>query len=1035
MKIRIIFQLVLAGFIFASTSAWGQKNYLLEYHNNNSVNASEDFKQLLEIDKSNTIKNIENKTDDLRINHQRYKQYVKGYPVEGVSFVKHKYPDGEEFVNGLWIKDFTPEIDFDIIPESQAIEAIEKHFGDTRKVAWNHFDNHKPKIDLVWYDKNYRKEAKYYRLFYKVKVVVDSPYEHYNVFVDARTGLVFHKYKSLNCANHPAEGVGLYTGDTVSFVVDSIAVGNYKMRQYNRNGSTNIVAKDASDYYNVFFSSNNVWEDSVAVDCYWGTEKTIDYYYQYHGRNGLDDNGGEITVNVHVPDPFTGGSMANAFWNGEDSSINIGDGDIYSPLKYPLSSLEIIAHELTHGVTEFSAGLKYEGESGAINESISDMFGITVEQLNYDEYNWELGDLFGYIIRRMNDPKSLGMPACYKGIFWEDGADVHTNSSIGNLWYYYLVEGGEGINEKGDSFKLEGLGFEKAAKIVYRTLTVYLTESSDYPEFEAVSVRAVKDLFGVCSPEYQNVRMAWQAVGVGEHFSDNDLKVVKSRELESGCGLDLEEISASFTYRSCNGDIPAGTIIKLGYLINSDSIVTEEYKVEEDIKRGDTINYVFTQKADLSQVGSYTIKTWLNYDLDKYHKNDMIEIEIENRFEQNEDFKVVEFSKDQAVDFCGNEIESFGIKLQFLGCDGLEAGTKIPIEATLDNSVLETSVTLTEDISYFDTINLHVTGSLYTDGFGEYPLYVIVNFPQDTFIDNNSKSIMLNFVPSQKEDLEFKFEDATEKNDFIIYTGENIPEESIEDKKDGDSQDKVILFEGGEVLDSLFIWYAVDIPEKEEDIWTLNPGYESQMCKCINATDREDLFMSFDYNIGQSYSWGQDNPPTYDAPDLFSAMRIMVNDSVITDNYVRNDNFENEEIDLSDFVGEEFTLCFQMKTLMGRDAFYSFGYLADFVKLDNIKFYSKVGTEEELYKDNNITLQPNPVNDLLTVNLRDQHTGNISFEVFDVSGKKVFYQEEMIENGENSLQLDLGFLNPGFYVLKTKNKKTGLFLANKFIKE
>ncbi len=1035
MRLRIIFQLVLGYLIFAGTPAWGQKNYWIEYDNNISIRSQKDLKETLKINKSNTIINIEKKTDELRVNHHRYKQYAKGYPIEGVSFIKHQYPSGKQIINGLWIKNFNPKIDFTIIPESKAIEAVENHFGNKREIAWSRFDDQKPKSNLVWYDKEYRKEAKYYRLAYKVSIIVSPPYEHYNVFVDARTGLVFHKYKSLNCANHPAKGVGFYTLDTISFVVDSIAPDRYEMKESGRNDSVSIVTQDALKNYAIISSTNNIWEDKAAVESHWGAEKTVDYYYEYHGRNSLDDKGLEIKVNVHAQDPLFGGPMANAFWDGESLSMNIGDGVPGSEIPTPLSSLDIIAHEFTHGVTQFSANLIYEKESGAINESMSDIFGITIEHLHDDNYNWVLGDKFNYVIRRMDNPKFLGMPAYYKGEYWDDEGDVHDNSAVGNLWYYYLVEGGSGVNEKGVSFKLDGLGFEKAAKIAYRCLTVYLTESSDYPEFREASIKATEDLFGSCSEEVKDVSVAWHVVGLGEPIVENDLISVRSKELTSGCSLGMEDIITSLVYRSCSSEIAPGTTITLNYSINNGSVISEDYKIEKEIKKGDTINYLFKQKANLSELGNYTIKTWVDYASDEYHTNDSIEIEIENRLPQNEDFKVVDFSIEEGGQFCGNAINNFDIKLQFLGCDSLEKGTEIPIIVSLGDSALETSVVLENDIFYFDTANLHVEEALYADGFGEYTFNITVDFPQDTFVENNSKSVTINLVELQSEDAEYKFEEVTERDNFIIYTGEDIPKEAIINKYDNTPQDKVILFEGGEVFDSLYYRYIIPIPEEEEDIWTMNPGYESKMCKCVDAANRENMFISFDYNIGQSYSWGSNNPPYYEAPDLFSAMRILVNDSVITSNYYRNDNFENSKIDLSKFVGQEFNLCFQMKTLMGSSSRLSFGYYGDYVKLDNIKFYSKVGIDEKLYKGNDIKLQPNPISDLLTVNLSSNIEGNISFEVFDVSGKKVFSKEEKnIKSGENSRRLDLSFLKPGFYVLKTKNKNTGMFSANKFVK-
>ena len=139
--------------------------------------------------------------------------------------------------------------------------------------------------------------------------------------------------------------------------------------------------------------------------------------------------------------------------------------------------------------------------------------------------SWKLGEDFNYVIRDMANPNSYSQPDTYQGTYWKttsctpsstnDYCGVHTNSGVLNFWYYLLVSGGSGTNDKGFVYSVSGLGLDKAAAIAYRTLTTYLTSSSTYADARTYSLQSASDLYGATSNEVTQTTNAWDAVGVG----------------------------------------------------------------------------------------------------------------------------------------------------------------------------------------------------------------------------------------------------------------------------------------------------------------------------------------------------------------------------------------------------------------------------------------------------------------------------------------------------------------------------------------
>lgn len=259
--------------------------------------------------------------------------------------------------------------------------------------------------------------------------------------------------------------------------------------------------------------------ESAAVDAQYGTNVTWDYFKNVFGRNGIFGNGTGSYNRVHY-----GTNYVNAFWDGTKMTYGDGDGTNYGPL----TSLDVAGHEMTHGVTENTAGLTYSGESGGLNEATSDIFGTMVEfhaANAEDPGDYLIGEEFDLRnhagLRRMDDPDSDGDSVnCWSSS--TKNLDVHYSSGVGNHFFYLLAEG-TGTRTFGgvthtsttcNGSSITGIGRDAAMRIWYRALTTYMTSSTNYAGARTATLNAARDLYGAGSVQYATVAAAWSGVNV-----------------------------------------------------------------------------------------------------------------------------------------------------------------------------------------------------------------------------------------------------------------------------------------------------------------------------------------------------------------------------------------------------------------------------------------------------------------------------------------------------------------------------------------
>ena len=253
----------------------------------------------------------------------------------------------------------------------------------------------------------------------------------------------------------------------------------------------------------------------VDVDAYYNNAGTTwDFYNNKWGRDSYNNAGAVLIGSVHYSNNY-----CNAFWNSTQMVYGDGNGSSCLPLA---RSIDVTAHELTHAVTENESGLIYSGESGGMNESLSDIFGNSAEAfqdgggtgpMTVSADTWKVGeDILPPALRYMNDPAADGASLD----FWTSGAgnvDVHYSSGISNLAFYLMSQGG--THPRGKSTQqVAGIGIENAVRVFYAINVDYLTPSSNFLAARNASMTAANAL-GFTQAQKDSVQNAWAAVGVG----------------------------------------------------------------------------------------------------------------------------------------------------------------------------------------------------------------------------------------------------------------------------------------------------------------------------------------------------------------------------------------------------------------------------------------------------------------------------------------------------------------------------------------
>jgi Zn-dependent metalloprotease len=483
--------------------------------------------QFMGLPEGSVMKEVSIRKDELGFTHTKFQQYHWGIAVMGGEMIVNEKEGRIVFINGILMTQ-VQQHKSPALSAEQAFRQSLTHIK-TKDYTWlepsrdeaghelHTHGNQPPTGELLWVtNMAATPEERKYTLGWKHSISVRTPFQSYDVYLDAQNGELLLKVPmQLNCVT--GTSYTLWNGQkSISTTLQS---GSYiarndcdpaiiHVRNANLNFSTITNYTDADNSWPSTTLGKYIGETVYAM------ERTRDYYNTVHNRSGYDSLGFDYNVYLNA------GFNDNAYYDNASDAITFGgntNGDS------AVVSLDIAGHEATHGMVHFSSGLVYSYQSGALNESYADIFGEMVERHARGSNDWLMGsDIYLGAFRNMSNPNQFSQPDTYQGTFWTnsswDDGGVHTNSGVQNYWFYLLTVGGSGTNSFNDPYSVSGIGYTKARNIAYQTM-IGLTSTAGYTNAKDLSIAITTALYGQCSNEVMQVRKAWAAVGVGDVYT------------------------------------------------------------------------------------------------------------------------------------------------------------------------------------------------------------------------------------------------------------------------------------------------------------------------------------------------------------------------------------------------------------------------------------------------------------------------------------------------------------------------------------
>lgn len=492
-------------------------------------------------DLNNNMVLIDQHVDSLAgLIHFKYQQTFMNVPIEGAGCIEHYDRHGSLLFINAKIAD---SIKSDGVPRISSKDAI--------KIAILELERD-PKVEFAWESSEWEQEIRIdysdsnatwfpnaelifaidtlksmnlvidggrFKLAYKIPITIISPeFETFIYYVDALNGNIL-KFNSTRIYDGPA---GVYGYG--SKIIDTQWKGGFTQKYIlQTNDATRVIHTKKNPNGNTAWwlldnttDNDDNWGNSYLTETstHYHTSICWDYYRNTFGRTGQNNQSRQVRVRTQWND-------ANAYFEpgGNDhNNLTFGKNNSWDWGMEP----SIVAHEFAHGITHHTSNLQYSYESGALNESFSDIFGIVIQAVMLDggTTDYILGNFIpNAIVRSLKEPNLYSQPNTYLGTDWYSGSGdkggVHVNSGVQNKWFYILSHGENDWNDLNNYYDINGIGVNKAARIAYYAQTSILMNSSQYSDSRLATITAAKILFGECSLEYQATIDAWYAVGIG----------------------------------------------------------------------------------------------------------------------------------------------------------------------------------------------------------------------------------------------------------------------------------------------------------------------------------------------------------------------------------------------------------------------------------------------------------------------------------------------------------------------------------------
>jgi Zn-dependent metalloprotease len=507
------------------------------------------YKNLLGYSNNESFELADSVTDDLGFKHETSNIFHKGFPIIDFQIIVHSYSGYVTVVNGNipYNMDANDEATYSINTTRQI--AIDSCYGSS--FAWEdpnwqdslkvYFDDSTisfyPEGQLVFHEITSQENSPEYKLCYLFTINELAPlHETFNLLIDANTGsLILRLKNNRTCNSHNGSVTTNFDGNQTIEVASRF--GNYRLEDCGRKIEARWADFTSGNTLKAWWRLNNVTDnngswgtgDQLATTPYWGMQKSYDYFGANHNIKAF---GNKICMTVNLPGDATG-------YKPEDSKKLKASQFIIGKTtsNIALATLDIVGHEYMHSVvhriSELGGSVTNFGETGALEESLGDIFGILIS--NYFKGNavieWGLGkDLFGSPgNRNLKTGLSSNLDQPLQPLFMSDtrfkpsgvnDADlggIHTNCGVISKWFQLLTEGGtqQGIT-------VYGIGKDAAEAIVYRAVDFFTNRKTNFVDFKIATLKSLQDLYGHCSFNFRMTIRAWNAVEVFGGSQGND---------------------------------------------------------------------------------------------------------------------------------------------------------------------------------------------------------------------------------------------------------------------------------------------------------------------------------------------------------------------------------------------------------------------------------------------------------------------------------------------------------------------------------
>ena len=939
----------------------------------------------------------------------KYKQYYKKLPVVGSMFTLHESEQVIRKATGNILPfinvNTRPEIEFDHFKDdikNQLMESMD-NLGYTFKINQEKIHYHNEGLKIM--DKGYPKFTGNYVLVYHIVAEPDDhdfPFKE-DIYIDANTGNLVNHFSVVHTHNVPGVVKTKYYGQQ-NVIIDSIASDHYLLQDLTRGNGVFTMNNDLEVYSHdsKFWDLENENQDEIAGDLHYCSTSFFDMMLEKFGWEGIDGEGGELIGATHAGGKY----LVNAFWNGTRARFGNGDCDRYTPL----TTLGIVGHEFAHGITDYTSDLIYRAESGALNESMSDIFGKALEYyFDNENFNWKIGDRIRRnedvnVIRSMEDPGVRNDPKFYKGENWwtssGDNYGVHTNSGVLNFWFYLLVNGEIGVNENNENYAVQSIGMDDAMQIVFTMQSAYLTENSTYFDAVNASVEAVKDHFGESTLQMSMVLEAWKAVGLS--FNDSRISVLLQTESDviSACPGDVVYPQVKF-FNIGDAPIQAGQTLILKFESNDRiDLIEESLTLDESFEVGDSIEYVFKTPItnSLDNIGTYT------FSIASQDQSDFVLDDISGTFSTSE-INATEVSLLDArifkSDVCDAESsELFRYRIRNDGCTILERNDSLYFDVVTNVGDFQVGARIFSDLrsgiisSSTRTLSF-ATSDPVPENIEDFS--VTLRYVGDTDASNN---VVNNEVPKQvfiSDGYSESFEEEKLFSEYLIFGNDFYTHDSIISHRNN----KMLAVYG--LRDHEFFRNC----ELDEDFFN-EYFFKSSMRYCVDGSQMANPVFEFDV-----MQFANENGIAELTNSEYSTMvQVEYEDGTFDVIYGQPEgSLLNHKFDLPPYYSGELQINILALSQIEHIISHNFVEDKDIVLLDDIRLYER-GTYNPVRLEGGYVVFPNPTTNIIKV----EHSNSnkiFAVEVYNAIGQRVYNKESIV----NQDWVDLTDWESGVYMI------------------